>query len=346
MNISEFFDFIIWVFFIFGGFVYLPIILLKECCSLNSLLFILIIQSTIGFILNSLLLIEQIYFNNSKGELLFLIIVIQIIYLLSAIASIILLCKSVKLKKQNIPLTRMKFAITCYSVPLSIFFFLITIIFLSVFLFLFTRKSCPQNGNCNSLSIDGQIMKYIFVYILILPYLNFIFYASLRYLDLNKICCVQSPIYNKKNKLKNNVAVSQTNINIYPTSNIINDQNINTRLCNYESLPDSNEITISVVGNKKFDMDIIFKINEDKIIKINVPSDITVQKLIDYIFKKMNLDNQTSNIEFILKSEILNKTSKDKLSEKLINGDTIIMNDKNNIIQLNKGITYLTYEKI
>ena len=345
MDISEFFSLIFGYLVMFGVFVYVPIIFLKECCSLNSLLCIVIIQSTIGFIFHSSFLIYQIYFDNSKEALfIIIIIVIPIIYLLSTIASIILLYKSVKLKKQNIPLTRMKFAITCYSVPLSIFFFLITFFYLFIFVSLFQRMCNPKTGNSHS--YDGQIMIYFIVYNLIVAYLNFIFYASLRYLDLNKICCVQSPIYNKKNKQKNNVAVPQTNIDIYPTSHIINQQNINTRLCNYESLPDSNEITISVVGNKKFDMDIIFKINEDKIININVPSDITVQKLIDYIFKKMNLDNQKSNIEFILNSEILNKMSKDKLSEKLINGDTIIMNDKNNIIQLNKGITYLTYEKI
>lgn len=47
----------------------------------------------------------------------------------------------------------------------------------------------------------------------------------------------------------------------------------------------------------------------------------------------------------ILYLKNLNKTSKDKLSEKLNNEDKIIINDKNNAIQLNKGINHLIYEK-
>ena len=93
-------------------------------------------------------------------------------------------------------------------------------------------------------------------------------------------------------------------------------------------------------------MDIIFKINDDKNIKINVPFDITIKKLIDYIYKKMKIDNKKQNIEFILNSKVLNKMSNDKLSEKYRIGDIILINDKNNFIRLNKGITYLKYEEI
>ena len=38
--------------------------------------------------------------------------------------------------------------------------------------------------------------------------------------------------------------------------------------------------------------------------------------------------------------------SNDKLSEKYRIGDIILINDKNNFIRLNKGITYLKYEEI
>jgi len=93
-------------------------------------------------------------------------------------------------------------------------------------------------------------------------------------------------------------------------------------------------------------MDIIFKINDNKNIKINVPFDITIKKLIDYIYKKMKIDNKKQNIEFILNSKVLNKMSNDKLSEKYRIGDIILINDKNNFIRLNKGITYLKYEEI
>ena len=93
-------------------------------------------------------------------------------------------------------------------------------------------------------------------------------------------------------------------------------------------------------------MEIIFKINDDKRIKINIPFDITIKKLIDYIYKKVKIDNKNKNIEFILNSEVLNKMSNDKLSEKYNIGDIILINDKNNFIQLNKGITYLKYEEI
>ena len=93
-------------------------------------------------------------------------------------------------------------------------------------------------------------------------------------------------------------------------------------------------------------MEIIFKINDDKRIKINIPFDITIKKLIDYIYKKVKIDNKNKNIEFILNSEVLNKMSNDKLSEKYNIGDIILINDKNNFIQLNKAITYLKYEEI
>ena len=93
-------------------------------------------------------------------------------------------------------------------------------------------------------------------------------------------------------------------------------------------------------------MDIIFKINDNKNIKINVPFDITIKKLIDYIYKKMKIDNKKQNIEFILNSKVLKKMSNDKLSEKYRIGDIILINDKNNFIHLNKGITYLKYEEI
>ena len=93
-------------------------------------------------------------------------------------------------------------------------------------------------------------------------------------------------------------------------------------------------------------VEIIFKINDDKRIKINIPFDITIKKLIDYIYKKVKIDNKNKNIEFILNSEVLNKMSNDKLSEKYNIGDIILINDKNNFIQLNKGITYLKYEEI
>ena len=93
-------------------------------------------------------------------------------------------------------------------------------------------------------------------------------------------------------------------------------------------------------------MDIIYKINDNKNIKINVPFDITIKTLIDYIYKKMKIDNKKQNIEFILNSKVLNKMSNDKLSEKYRIGDIILINDKNNFIRLNKGITYLKYEEI
>ena len=93
-------------------------------------------------------------------------------------------------------------------------------------------------------------------------------------------------------------------------------------------------------------MDIIYKINDNKNIKINVPFDITIKTLIDYIYKKMKIDNKKQNIEFILNSKVLNKMSNDKLSEKYRIGDIILINDKNNFIHLNKGITYLKYEEI
>ena len=93
-------------------------------------------------------------------------------------------------------------------------------------------------------------------------------------------------------------------------------------------------------------MDIISKINDNKRIKINIPFDITIKKLIDYIYKKVKIDNKNKNIEFILNLDVLNKMSNDKLSEKYNIGDIILINDKNNFIQLNKAITYLKYEEI
>ena len=60
----------------------------------------------------------------------------------------------------------------------------------------------------------------------------------------------------------------------------------------------------------------------------------------------MKIDNKKQNIEFILNSKVLNKMSNDKLSEKYRIGDIILINDKNNFIRLNKGITYLKYEEI
>ena len=60
----------------------------------------------------------------------------------------------------------------------------------------------------------------------------------------------------------------------------------------------------------------------------------------------MKIDNKKQNIEFILNSKVLKKMSNDKLSEKYRIGDIILINDKNNFIRLNKGITYLKYEEI
>jgi len=345
MSINTFLSIIIYLFIIFVVFVFLPIFFLKQCCSLNSLLISIIIQSFIGFVLNALFLLWPTYFNIKRQNLVLEIIYLQIIYLLSIIPSIILLCKSIKKRKNNIPLTRMKCIITCYSLPLSIFFSLVTVFFFIAFFWIVTNKAsvadCCQH--CNS----RKNVQYFFCN-LIFCYMEFILYTSLRYLDLNKICCEHYRICNQKNKQKNDISLSQINLVINDANHVPNkrnESNINKTLCNIEHLPNSKEIISSIEDNKKFDMNLIFKINDDKKIKINVPSDITVQKLIDFIFKKFNIDNQTSNIEFILKSEILNKTSKDKLSEKLNNEDKIIINDKNNAIQLNKGINHLIYEK-
>ena len=145
------------------------------------------------------------------------------------------------------------------------------------------------------------------MYNFIFYYTSFISFLSLKYLDINKKCCYKCNFNHKKIEPIKKVISLQTNTKVNITSNATNESKNKKNLSNYYILSNSKEINISSEGNKKFDMDIIFKINDDKNIKIN---------------------------------------SNDKLSEKYRIGDIILINDKNNFIRLNKGITYLKYEEI
>jgi hypothetical protein len=327
MVIIESLQSLIAVFVICYIFIYAPIILIKKCFSLKSLLITILIQSIIGIILNLLLLIKYMKFE---------FILPQIFYLISIISSIILLHKLKKLKKQKISLTKMKCGITCNSISLSILFFLLII-------FLFTFIITVLFSHCR---VHSEQYDYFIFYNFIFCYANFISFASLRYIDINNKCCYKANFNNKNIKPISSVSSLQNNTNINITSNAINESKNNIKLSNYYILSDSQEINNSSNGNKKFNIDIIFKISDDKKIKINIPSDITIKMLIDYIFKKMKIDNKNQNIEFILNSEVLNKMSNDKLIEKYNSGDFILIIDENNSIQLNKGITYLKYEEI
>ena len=308
-------------------FIYAPTILIKQCFSLKSLLITILIQSIIGIILDFLLLIKYMKFEFMLS---------QIFYLISIISSIILLHKLKNLKKHKIPLTKMKSIISCNSIALSIFFFLLTIFFFTWIIMVLTAR-------CR---VHFEQYDFFIFYNFIFCYTNCISFLSLRYLDVNKKCCHKCNFNHKKIEPIKKVISLQTNTNVNITSNAINESENNKKLSNYNILSDSQEINISTNGYKKFDMEIIFKINDDKRIKINIPFDITIKKLIDYIYKKVKIDNKNKNIEFILNSEVLNKMSNDKLSEKYNIGDIILINDKNNFIQLNKAITYLKYEEI
>ena len=318
---------LIGIFVIFFIFIYAPIKLIKKCFSLKSLLITILIQSIIGIILNLLFSIKY-----KKIEY----ILPQIFYLISIISSIILLHKQKNLKKKKIPLTKMKSVINLISITLSILFFLLV-------LFFFTAIIIVLNTKCG---VQPEQYVYFILYNFIFYYTSFISFLSLKYLDINKKCCYKCNFNQKKVEPIKKVISLQTNTKVNITSNATNESKNKKNLSNYYILSNSKEINISSEGNKKFDMDIIFKNNDDKNIKINVPFDITIKKLIDYIYKKMKIDNKKQNIEFILNSKVLNKMSNDKLSEKYRIGDIILINDKNNFIHLNKGITYLKYEEI
>ena len=120
MMIFESLETLIGIFVICYIFIYAPTKLIKKCFSLKSLLITILIQSIIGIILDFLLLIKYMKFEFMLS---------QIFYLISIISSIILLHKLKNLKKHKIPLTKMKSIISCNSIALSIFFFLLTIFF-------------------------------------------------------------------------------------------------------------------------------------------------------------------------------------------------------------------------
>ena len=122
MVVEEILFTIIFIVVIYKVFVNFPMLLLKKCCSFNSLLYSIIIQSIVGLIVNSLfVLLQKNYIFKESFE--FISIFIEISYLVSIISSIILLYKSVKLKKNNIPLTRMKCVIIIIVYPYLFFSF-------------------------------------------------------------------------------------------------------------------------------------------------------------------------------------------------------------------------------
>ena len=327
MMIFESLETLIGIFVICYIFIYAPTKLIKKCFSLKSLLITILIQSIIGIILNLLFSIKY-----KKIEY----VLPQIFYLISIISSIILLHKQKNLKKKKIPLTKMKSVINLISITLSILFFLLV-------LFFFAAIITVLYARCG---VHPEQYVYFIFYNFIFYYTSCISFLSLKYLDINKKCCYKCNFNQKKVEPIKKVISLQTNTKVNITSNATNESKNKKNLSNYYILSDSKEVNISSEGNKKFDMDIIFKINDDKNIKINVPFDITIKKLIDYTYKKMKIDNKKQNIEFILNSKVLNKMSNDKLSEKYRIGDIILINDKNNFIHLNKGITYLKYEEI
>lgn len=222
MDIGDILSITIGLFCLIGIFVFLPVFLLKKCCSFICSLYTIIFKSIVGFIINSLYLLCSIYYNIPREKLVFTIIFIQILYLISIIASIILLCKSAKLKKKKISLTRLKCTITCFSFPLSIFFFLITIYFFRMITFL-------SFARCGISPLHIHI--HFFFFNLMFCYVDFILFASLRYLDPNKICC-EKYLYTTQKK---DVAIFLNNMDINVISNTVSESNINRRLSNYES---------------------------------------------------------------------------------------------------------------
>lgn len=222
MDVGDILSITITLFYLIGIFVFLPVFLLKKCCSFICSLYTIIFKSIVGFILNSLYLLCSIYYNIQTEKLVFTIIFIKILYLISITASIILLCKSKKLKKKENILNKIE-------MYYNLFFFTFIYIFLFDYYILFWNDYFLIF--CSLWNLSSSYTYTLFFFNLMFCYVDFILYASLRYLDPNKICC-EKYLYTTQKK---DVAIFLNNMDINVISNTVSESNINRRLNNYES---------------------------------------------------------------------------------------------------------------
>ena len=171
---------------------------------------------------------------------------------------------------------------------------------------------------------------------------EFVLFTSLLSLGACKKCC--DKCFNCCNKDKSQTGQTQV-ITENSSSNGVKDIN-NTPPINIQEPVKPEPIFIPINEKKKDNMDIIFKITSGKIIKINAPPFITIEKLINFLFKKVNIEGQTNDIIFLFNSEKLNKKSQDKLCDKLINNINIIVTrDTNSIIKFMEAKLELIYDE-
>ena len=312
------------------------IIILSKCCSFVPLFFAIIFASILGFIFNAVFFFYPKYFK-SIVYMEFIVVFIQIFFLIGIIIGIIFIRKRQTLEKKDIPQAKIFSKIKCLSCTLTIFFFLLYTYSLINLIF------CTFMNNKDDKKVTKPGPNIVFYFLdSFFCIVEFVLFTSLLSLGACKKCC--DKCFNCCNKDKSQTGQTQV-ITENSSSNVVKDIN-NTPPINIQETVKPEPIIISINEKKKDNMDIIFKITSGKIIKINAPPFITIEKLINFLFKKVNIEGQTNDIIFLFNSEKLNKKSQDKLCDKLINNINIIVTrDTNSIIKFMEAKLELIYDE-
>ena len=291
---------------------------LKPFWSLISLLYAIFICSILGFICNG----ANLFYLKLLIKYIFpavIIFIIQIFFLFSIVVSSKLLYKYFKQKEKNLELTKESvISRNRYCCKFCIIFLINSV--LSYFtLSTFWVEMAEQK--------HYKIQIFIFSVIVILSSdLICYFWLVLKNINSNNGCCEKGGI----------CCCKKTNI----SPNI---KNINHIVCNSHTNLNKNFIKSNNKVNDIIDfppqvinyIDIPFILSTGEKFKIKVPAFITIEKLINFFFQNLNIDEKSrSNICFLFCGEKLKLNSQNLIRNEFKNNIPILVSDRNNLIHL------------